>query len=177
MFNIASLQYFVFKKKKKEKKSPLQDTRKRKWRVLLGTWSVTPQSSMAAGEREQKASNRGPTLKPTPSGGVSLTLIIIISEVYKLVTYLGTGNPDLWSCIDMDSAVCLSWYRAADCVRYSYGQGSSLLAVPQAHQRICCLTWKDSHWHVQCWSLLPPQMENCSDFQKRILEIYICLQV
>lgn len=78
--------------------------------MLLGTQSLTTQPSVATSKREQNPFNRGHMLSLTPSGRVSVTLIIIIivSEVYKLVTYLGTRNPDLWSCIDMDSAVCLS---------------------------------------------------------------------
>lgn len=55
--------------------------------------------------------------------------------------YLGAGHADLGARVDVHAAVGLAGDGAAHGVGDAHGQGSPLLAVPKAHQSVCCFPW------------------------------------
>lgn len=58
-----------------------------------------------------------------------------------VVPHLGAGHADLGARVDVHPAVGLAGDGAAHGVGDAHGQGSPLLAVPKAHQGVCCLPW------------------------------------
>lgn len=68
--------------------------------------------------------------------------------------HLGAGHADLGACVDVHPAVGLAGDGAAHGVGDAHGQGSPLLAVPKAHQGVCCLPWNTGkHREAQGWGL------------------------
>lgn len=55
--------------------------------------------------------------------------------------YLGASHADLRARVDVHTAVGLAGDGAAHGVGDAHGQGSPLLAVPKAHQSVCCFPW------------------------------------
>lgn len=54
--------------------------------------------------------------------------------------YLGARHSNLRPSVDVDSAVCFPTNGAAHSVGYSHCQSTSVLAVTQRHQGVCCLS-------------------------------------
>ena len=63
-------------------------------------------------------------------------------------THLGTGDTYLWSRVDMDAAVTFPTDGAADSVGDSDDEGATLLTVPERHQGVSSLTFKQTQRHV-----------------------------
>lgn len=84
--------------------------------------------------------------------------------------HLGAGHANLGARVDVNPAVGLAGDGAAHGVGDAHSQGSPLLAVPKAHQSVCCFPWNTDntgkHWkHKEaegawCSVLLPLWVRN-----------------
>lgn len=68
------------------------------------------------------------------------TIIIVIIIICNRSQYLGACHSYLRSSIDVDSTVCFSANWTAHSVGYAHCQGTTVPAVAECHQGVCCLS-------------------------------------